>query len=69
MIRPARTLRWDARPFAYYDRYRRWHRWRDDNQRNWYRKNHNRRYHHFRRDDDRDNRRRDWRNGRRDRWD
>jgi len=54
---------------GYFDRHRRWHRWRNDNERNWYRKHHGKRFHGMRRDDDRDGQRRDWRHGRRQNWD
>lgn len=53
---------------GYYDRHRRWHRWRSDDERNWYRRHHGHRYHHMSRDHDHDRRRRDWRDGRRDDW-
>lgn len=54
---------------GYYDSSRRWHRWRNDDERNWYRRNYGSRYYNYTRDRDRDQRRRDWRDGRRDRWD
>ena len=53
---------------GYYDRHRRWHRWRNDRERAWYREHHRSHYHHMRRDDDHDRRRRDWRDGRRNDW-
>ena len=48
---------------GYYDRYRRWHRWRNDNERSWFRRNHSGKWRGGRhRGDDRDWRdRRRWR--------
>jgi hypothetical protein len=54
---------------GYYDRHRRWHRWRNDDERNYYRRHQGTRYYDYSRDRDRDRNRRDWRDGRRDRWD
>lgn len=53
---------------GYYDNDRRWHTWRDDGQRDWYRRNHTQTYYQMKRDDDRDQDRRGWRDGRRDNW-
>jgi len=53
---------------GYYDRDRRWHGWRNDNERNWFRQSHRDRYFDVRHDRDRDRNRRDWRNGRRQDW-
>jgi hypothetical protein len=53
---------------GYYDRDRRWHRWRNDGERNWYRQNHRASYYQTTRDRDRDRKRRDWRDGRRNDW-
>ena len=53
---------------GYYDNNRRWHTWRNDNERNWYQQNHGQRYFQMSRDGDRDRNRRDWRDGRRDTW-
>lgn len=53
---------------GYYDSSRRWHSWRSNDERNWYRNNYRSRYYNYRRDRDRDQRRRDWWEGRRDRW-
>lgn len=53
---------------GYYDRDRRWHRWRTSNERNWYRRHHRNSYHDIERSRDRDRNRRDWRDGRRDHW-
>ena len=53
---------------GYYDRDRRWHRWRNHNERNWYRQHHRTSYYHMDRARDRDRYRRDWRDGRRDDW-
>jgi hypothetical protein len=53
---------------GYYDRDRRWHRWRNDNERDWFRQRHRDKYFDVRRDRDRDRNRRDWRNGRRKDW-
>ncbi|MEQ1754376.1 MAG: hypothetical protein ABL973_09615 [Micropepsaceae bacterium] len=49
---------------GYYDNNRRWHSWRNDNERSWYYRNHRRSYYNMRRDNDRDCNRRNWRNGR-----
>jgi hypothetical protein len=54
---------------GYYDRHRRWHRWRNDAERDYYRRHYSGRYYGYSRDRDRDQRRRDWWEGRRDRWD
>jgi hypothetical protein len=53
---------------GYYDRNRRWHRWRDARHRDWYRNNHRASYYDYVRDRERDRRRRDWRDGRRNDW-
>lgn len=53
---------------GYYDRDRRWHGWRSDAERNWYRQHRRSSYHHMNRDRDRDRNRRDWREGRRGDW-
>lgn len=53
---------------GYYDRHRRWHRWRDARERDWYRENRRHSYYHTTRDRDRDRKRRDWREGRRNDW-
>ena len=53
---------------GYYDRSRRWHRWRNDDERNWYRQNRRAAYFDMIRDRDNDRHRRDWRDGRRQDW-
>jgi hypothetical protein len=53
---------------GYYDSNRRWHGWRNDNERNWYQNNHRDRYHGVRHDSDNDRKRRDWRDGKRKDW-
>ena len=53
---------------GYYDRDRRWHRWRNDRERDWFRQSHRDAYYDMRHDRDRDRYRRDWRNGRRQDW-
>lgn len=53
---------------GYYDRDRRWHPWRNENEQNWYRQRHPDAYFDLRHDRDRDRNRRDWRNGRRQDW-
>ena len=53
---------------GYYDNDRRWHNWRTDGERDWYRQHRSQTYYQMVRDDDRDNYRRDWREGRRDDW-
>jgi hypothetical protein len=53
---------------GYYDRSRRWHRWRNDRERAWFQQHRRHSYHHIRRDNDRDRNRRDWREGRRRDW-
>lgn len=53
---------------GYYDNGRRWHSWRNDNERRWYQQNRRQSYHHMSRHRDRDRNRRDWRDGRRDDW-
>jgi len=53
---------------GYYDRNRRWYRWRNDRERNWYRQHRRTSYYHMTRDRDRDRGRRDWRDGRRSNW-
>lgn len=53
---------------GYYDRYRRWHRWQSDDEREWYRDHYGPTYYEVYRDDDRDPYRMDWRYGRRDNW-
>ena len=53
---------------GYYDSDRRWHQWRDDDERAWYEQNNRQTYYRMNRDDDRDDYRRDWREGRRADW-
>lgn len=53
---------------GYYDRHRRWHHWRSDRERNWYRQHRRAYYYAYPRHRDRDRHRRDWRDGRRDDW-
>lgn len=53
---------------GYYDSGRRWHRWRNDDERRWYQQNRRQSYYHMMRDRDRDRNRRDWRDGRRNDW-
>jgi hypothetical protein len=53
---------------GYYDNDRRWHQWRDDDERAWYQENHGPTYHRMSRADDRDDYRREWREGRRADW-
>lgn len=53
---------------GYYDNGRRWHRWRNDRERNWYQQNYRQSYYHMRRDHDRDRNRRNWRDGHRNDW-
>ena len=53
---------------GYYDNNRRWHRWRHNDERNWYRQNRRASYYHMNHSRDRDHNRRDWRNGRRNDW-
>lgn len=53
---------------GYYDRNRRWHGWRNNNERNWYQQNHRDSYHGIRHDRDNDRKRRDWRDGKRKDW-
>lgn len=53
---------------GYYDNSRRWHRWRNRDERNWYRQNHRNSYYHMSRYRDRDQYRRDWLRGRRADW-
>ena len=53
---------------GYYDNERRWHSWRDDDERIWYEQNHGPTYYQMGRNDERDQFRRDWRDGRRDSW-
>ncbi len=53
---------------GYYDNDRRWHNWRNDGERDWYRQNHSRTYYQMSRDRDNHRNRRDWREGRRDDW-
>lgn len=53
---------------GYYDHDRRWHSWRSDDEREWYRRHYSRTYYDYRRDRDNDRHRRDWRDGRSDRW-
>lgn len=53
---------------GYYDRDRRWHKWRNSAERNWYRQNRRDAYFAMRRDRDRDRYRRDWWEGRRSDW-
>jgi hypothetical protein len=53
---------------GYYDNNRRWHPWRNNDERNWYQKNRRASYHGVRHDRDRDRKRRDWRDGKRNDW-
>ncbi len=53
---------------GYYDQDRRWHDWSNDDERDWYRENNGQTYYQMSRDQDRDNYRRDWREGRRADW-
>jgi hypothetical protein len=53
---------------GYYDHDRRWHRWHNRHERDWYQQNHGPSYYHMRRYRDRDHNRREWRNFRRDDW-
>lgn len=53
---------------GYYDQNRGWHDWRDDDEREWYRSNRSPTYYEMRRDQDRDQYRGDWRDGRRSYW-
>ena len=53
---------------GYYDRYRRWHRWESDDEREWYRDHYGPTYYEVYRDNDRDPYRTDWRYNRRDDW-
>ncbi len=53
---------------GYYDHDRRWHAWRSNDEREWYRRHYGRTYYNYRHDNDRDHRRRDWREGRRNNW-
>jgi hypothetical protein len=53
---------------GYYDRSRRWHSWRNDRERNWYRQHRRSSYYETTRDRDRHRGRRDWRDGRRNDW-
>lgn len=53
---------------GYYDNNRRWHAWRNNQERDWYRRNNARTYYEYRRDRERDQRRRDWIERRRDNW-
>ena len=53
---------------GYYDNGRRWHDWRNDGERDWYRQNHGQSYYQMGRYDDRDAYRRDWLGGRRADW-
>ncbi len=54
---------------GYYDRSRRWHRWRSDRERAWFQQNRRSAYYDMHHDRDRDRDRRDWREGRRHDWD
>ncbi len=49
---------------GYYDKNRRWHRWRNSQERRWYQSNHRNSFYNLQRDRDTDRNRRDWRNGR-----
>jgi hypothetical protein len=53
---------------GYYDRDRRWHSWRSDEEREWHRRHNARTYYDYRRDRDEDRWRRDWREGRGNDW-
>jgi hypothetical protein len=53
---------------GYYDRYRRWHSWRNDRERDYFRDHRRQSYFNMRHDYDNDRHRRDWREGRRRDW-
>ena len=53
---------------GYYDSNRRWHSWRSDAERNWWRQNRRNQYFAMRHDRDTDRWRKDWRNGKRKNW-
>ncbi len=53
---------------GYYDQNRRWHRWRNSQERNWYRQNHRDAYFPISHSRDRDPYRSDWRKGKRPDW-
>lgn len=53
---------------GYYDSNRRWHAWRNNDERNWYRNNHRNSYFAMRHDRDNDRFRKDWRKGKRKNW-
>ncbi|MEQ1754400.1 MAG: hypothetical protein ABL973_09735 [Micropepsaceae bacterium] len=53
---------------GYYDQNRGWHDWRDNDERDWYRSNRGPSYYEMRREQDRDQYRGDWRDGRRSHW-
>lgn len=53
---------------GYYDQNRRWHRWRNNQERNWYRQNHRDSYFPMSHTRDRDRDRSDWRKGKRRDW-
>jgi hypothetical protein len=53
---------------GYYDQNRRWHTWRNSQERNWYQSNHRGSFYNLRHDRDNDSNRRNWRNGRSQDW-
>ncbi len=53
---------------GYYDQNRRWHRWRNSQERRWYQSNHRDAFYNMRHDRDNDRNRRDWRSGKRQDW-
>lgn len=53
---------------GYYDQDRRWHGWRNDDERNWYQQNHRDSFFGMNHDGDNDRYRRDWRDGKRKDW-
>lgn len=53
---------------GYYDQNRRWHRWRNTQERRWYQSNHRDSFYNLRHTRDRDRNRRDWRRGRLQDW-
>lgn len=53
---------------GYYDSNRRWHAWRNDAERNWWRQNRRAQYFAMRHDRDNDRFRKEWRKGKRKNW-
>lgn len=53
---------------GYYDNHRRWHPWRSNAERNWYRQHHRSQYFAMRHDRDKDRFRNEWRKGKRKHW-